>query len=152
MKRKNAGEDLAKCGLRNTRQRVMVLDSLEKSEAPLVAEQIYLALKGGGASVSLSTVYRILEALCGAGIVIKLSIPGDPRAFFEYSRASHRHYLICLDCRQILALEHCPLGDYEKRIERETDYTVSGHRLVVYGRCPKCREEGGETDDSAPHS
>ncbi|HOG01144.1 MAG: Zinc-specific metallo-regulatory protein [Firmicutes bacterium ADurb.Bin248] len=135
----DAGSALAQSGLRNTRPRAAVLSLLEASAAPLSAEQVYLALREKGVAANLSTVYRAIEALCEKGLAAKLSIPGDPRAFFEFSRAAHRHYLICLGCREIRSLERCPLAGYEKALEQETDYRISGHKLVVYGYCPACR-------------
>lgn len=140
MKRADTAGDLARCGLRSTRPRLTVLRILEESDAPLSVEQIYLALPERGVSANLSTVYRILEALSEKGLAAKLSIPGDPRTFFEYNRAAHRHYLICLGCREILPLERCPLAGYEALLQQETGYTVCGHKLVVYGYCPTCRE------------
>jgi Fur family ferric uptake transcriptional regulator len=152
MKHCDAGENLAKCGLRNTVQRKTVLEILERSDEPLAVEQIYTEVKNRGVAANLSTVYRILEALSGKNIASKLSIPGDPRAFFEYNRALHRHYLICLGCRKILSLERCPLGDYEQALERETDYAISGHKLVVYGYCPACRTAQDKPQNAAPHN
>ncbi|HWQ59228.1 MAG TPA: Fur family transcriptional regulator [Clostridia bacterium] len=152
MKRNDPGCELSRCGLRNTRPRAMVLDILEKSPTPLSAEQIYLALRARGVSVNLSTVYRVLEALVDKSLAGKVNIPGDPRAFFEYSRASHRHYLICLGCREMRALERCPLAGYEKALADETDYAISGHKLVVYGYCPACRERGAKREQDAPHA
>ena len=143
MKRNDPGA-LARSGLRSTRQRVVVLDILEKSDAPLAVEQIYLELRNRGVAANLSTVYRILEALIEKNLAASLNIPGDPRAFFEYNHAAHRHYLVCLGCRSIRPLESCPLAEYEKRIERETEYSVSGHKLVVYGYCPECRPSGAD--------
>ncbi len=139
MKRADISGELARCGLRGTKPRLSVLEVLEGSAAPLAVEEIYLALRERGVSANLSTVYRILEALCEKNLAAKLTIPGDPRTFFEYSRAAHRHYLICLDCRRIVPLERCPLAGYEAQLARETGYSVSGHKLVVYGRCPDCR-------------
>lgn len=150
MKRLDPCENLARSGLKNTKQRMMVLDILSRSEQPLAVEQIYLELKNRDVSVNLSTVYRVLEALACKELVSKLNIPGDPRAFFEYNTASHRHYLICLGCREIKSLEHCPLGNYEQALERETGYAVNGHKLVVYGYCPACRAKGRMQEDAFP--
>ncbi len=133
---------LAGSGLRNTRTRAAVLAVLAEDAAPLSAEQLYASLREKGVAANLSTVYRALETLCEKGLAAKLSIPGDPRTFFEYSRASHRHYLICLGCREIRPIERCPLAGYEKALEAETDYRISGHKLVVYGYCPACRDGG----------
>jgi len=51
----------------------------------------------------------------------------------------HRHYLICLGCKKIMPIDHCPLGDYEKSLAKKTNYLISGHRLDIYGYCPECK-------------
>lgn len=140
---KNAepGNDLARSGLRTTKHRTQILAILEQSDKPLAAEQVFLELKNKDIAVNLSTVYRVLEALADKSLVLKLNIPGDSRTLFEYNRMVHRHHLICLGCNKILAINRCPLGNYEQALEKETNYTISGHKLDIYGYCPECRDK-----------
>jgi Fur family ferric uptake transcriptional regulator len=70
---------------------------------------------------------------------VRLSIPGDNRALYEMNQMTHRHYLVCLGCKKILAIEHCPLKAYEKALGEKTDYAIAGHKLDIYGYCPECR-------------
>ncbi len=129
------------CGLKNTKSRLAILDILERSVQPVSAEQIFLELKEKNISANLSTVYRTLDKLTEKKLVTKLQITGDSRALFEYNRMVHKHYLICLECKKITAIESCPLGDYVKALARETDYSIAGHRLDIYGFCPDCRKK-----------
>ena len=74
-------------------------------------------------------------------LVLKLNIPGDSRTLFEYNRKVHKHYLICLGCNKICAINRCPLGDYEESLAKEMHYSISGHQLDIYGYCPDCCEK-----------
>lgn len=130
---------LRQCGLKNTKQRTAILDILDCGTQPVAAEQVYLKLKEKNIPANLSTVYRTLDILAEKKLATKLSIVGDSRALFEFNRMTHRHYLVCLACKKILAIEHCPLEEYEKALEKETRYAISGHRLDIYGYCPECR-------------
>ena len=141
MEKTDHGENLRRSGLKNTRHRSEILDVLEECSLPLAAEQVYLKLKERGTDVNLSTVYRTLEALAGKGLARKIRITGEGRALYEYNRRLHRHYLVCLGCKKKLPIEHCPLGDFEKALERDTNFTISGHSLDIYGYCPECREK-----------
>lgn len=132
-------DELVRVGLKSTKQRSAILDILEQSDQPLAAEQVFLELKNRGVSANLSTVYRTLEVLSDRNLAVKLNISGDSRALFEYNRKIHRHYLICLGCKKIMAIHRCPLKDYEKALEEETNYSISGHKLDVYGYCPECQ-------------
>jgi Fur family ferric uptake transcriptional regulator len=70
-----------------------------------------------------------------------VKVLGDNRALFELNRMVHKHYLVCLECKKMKAIECCPIEDYEKSLAKQTDYLISGHRLDIYGYCPKCREK-----------
>lgn len=134
-------DDLKAGGLKKTRHRTAILDILDQSDQPVNAEQVYLKLKEENVSINLSTVYRILDALAVKNIVTKLSLSGDNKAFFEFNRKVHRHYLVCIECKKILAINDCPLEDYEKTLEKETNFSISGHKLDIYGYCPECKKK-----------
>ena len=140
-KSKGCCEDLNHSGLRNTPHRTAILEILKRSEQPLAAEDVFLELKNREVPANLSTVYRTLDVLSAKKLVLKLSLPGDTRSLYEYNRMVHRHYLICLGCKKILAIESCPLGDYEKTLAKQTNYTIAGHKLDIYGYCPECRSQ-----------
>ncbi len=75
-------------------------------------------------------------------LAVKLNIAGDGRTLFEFNRMVHKHYLVCLGCKRIVAINGCPLEDYEKTLAKETNYSIEGHKLDIYGYCPECREKG----------
>jgi Fur family transcriptional regulator, ferric uptake regulator len=137
---------LKRNGLKNTRHRGDVLKILEQNTQPVTAERVFLALKKSCVNISLSTVYRILEVLVAKDIVLKLSTAENESAMFELNRKVHRHYLICLGCHKMLPVEGCPLGGLEARLERETGFTVTGHRLEIYGYCAECRKKQAKRD------
>lgn len=132
--------DIGRSGLKRTKHRTVILEILEKSDQPMTAEQIFLKMGQEGIAVSLSTVYRAVESLAQKKLVTALEISGSNKTLFEYNRKFHCHYLVCLGCRKIRAIAHCPLKDYEEDLAAETDYLISGHKLVIYGYCPDCRK------------
>ncbi|MFZ5973789.1 MAG: Fur family transcriptional regulator [Bacillota bacterium] len=135
-------QGLKQSGLKKTKHRTAILAILEESTRPIAAEQVYFALKEKDVSINLSTVYRILETLASKNLVAKQNIVGDGRALFEINRMVHKHYLVCVSCKKIQCIENCPLEAYEKSLEEETQYTIAGHKLDIYGYCPECKEKG----------
>lgn len=133
--------DIKRSGLRNTKSRSAILDVLARSTQPISAEEVFLALKEKNITANISTVYRSLDALADKNLATKLSIIGDNRTLYERNRMVHRHYLVCLGCKKIMAIDSCPLEDYEKSLAKETNYLISGHKLDIYGHCPECREK-----------
>ncbi|QNK42566.1 transcriptional repressor [Caproicibacter fermentans] len=67
---------------------------------------------------------------------------------YEFKRLSHKHYLFCLGCNKVLAINRCPLGNYEESLAKETNYIISGHKLDIYGYCPKCREKYAHKEET----
>ncbi len=135
-------KDLLKRGnLKNTRHRKAVLEVLEKNDPPLTAEELFLKLKEKDISISLSTVYRVLETLVDKGLATRSNLADDSRAVYEVSHDEHRHHLLCTKCRKVLPVDGCPLEDYEKLLEDRFGFTVMGHKLEVFGYCEECKEK-----------
>lgn len=126
-------EILSDVGLKCTRQRIRVMEILHSAPSPLTAENIYEAADG----ISLSTVYRIVEKLCEKGIVNKNTIQDSDKFYYEMSADKHRHYAICLGCGSMKYVDICPV--HTLNID---NFTVTGHKLEIYGYCEKCRQEG----------
>lgn len=133
-------ESLKKKGLRNTRHRTEILKVLSEAEYPLTIDGIYLELVNNNISINPSTVYRTLETLVSNNLVLKLKISGDNRSFYELDQHLHKHYIVCLDCKKMQAIEHCPLDEYEKKISKKTNFQIKGHRLNIYGYCADCKD------------
>lgn len=126
-------------GLKKTKHRIAVVDTLERKNGPISAEEIFFDLKELDYPINLSTVYRTLELLVSKNLVNKLNLSVNSKALYEMNCLTHKHYLVCLGCKKILAIEHCPLHDYEKILEKEMNYTIAGHKLDIYGYCPDCQ-------------
>lgn len=133
---------LKESGLKNTKHRTTILEFLKEVKQPVTAEQIYCQLKEKNISINLSTVYRTLETLSDKELVLKHSVTNESRALFEYNSKIHKHYLVCMGCKKILFIENCPLHEYEKILEKKTDFIITGHKLDMYGYCPECQRKG----------
>lgn len=131
-------------GLKKTKQREEVFQILALAKEPLSAQEIYQRLlthAGGGSAYAISTVYRILAAFEEKNLVSKSTLPGAENAVYELNRG-HRHYALCLGCHKLIPLEHCP---FEQRMLPDmcnSDFTVTGHRLELYGYCKDCKAAG----------
>ena len=138
---KNYKKILTCQGLKNTKHRNSILDILSKCDVPVTAEDIYLKLKNNSTSISLSTVYRTLETLCSKGLILKISISEDNKALFELNRMEHKHHIVCVGCKKMFSVDGCPLKEYEKVLQEKMGFDITGHKLEIYGYCPKCTEK-----------
>ncbi|QHI71423.1 Fur family transcriptional regulator [Aminipila terrae] len=133
---------LKESGLKNTKHRTTILEFLRDASQPVSAEQIYCDLKEKNVSINISTVYRTLETLIDKELILKHSVTNENKALFEYNNRVHKHYLVCMGCKKITSIENCPLHDYEKVLENNTGFRITGHKLDVYGYCPECQRKG----------
>ena len=123
---------LSGVGLKCTRQRIQVMEILLKNSAPMTAENIYELTE----EMSLSTVYRIAEKLYEKGIVSKHTIQDSDKFYYEINSSDkHRHYAICLECGRMRHVDVCPVTS-----PTIDGFTVTGHKLEIYGYCDKCSE------------
>lgn len=128
-------------GIKCTKQRERIFDILKETDLPLTAEQVYFRIREYDGTISLSTIYRILETFVAKGMAIKSNITADNRAMFELNRMEHKHHLICVCCKKMIAVHNCPLEGYEKSLEQDTNFHITGHKLEIFGYCPECKNK-----------
>ena len=131
---------LTKNGCKNTKSRRAIVFVLEKAVCPLTVEDIFLGIKELGGSTNLSTVYRNLELMESKGLVDK-TIINDSKARYKLSGEGHRHHIICTNCHKMIPIEDCPIKSLERDVCEKTEFDITGHKLELYGLCPKCKEE-----------
>ncbi len=135
-------------GLKWTKQRKRVYKALWETAQPLSAIQIYqrISVSGDkedseeGGEYAISTVYRILAAFEEKGLVEKSTWMEDGTAVYSLNRGGHTHYAVCLKCRSRIPLQSCPFSHVHLE-EGMEDFTVTGHKLELYGYCRACREK-----------
>jgi len=128
-------------GIKNTKQRFAVIKVLEKHRKPMSAEEIYDTLMREGIDINLSTIYRILDTFHEKEIVVKTSLYDDKKTHFDLKRDEHTHYLICTKCKCKVALSSCPFKTIEAELKAKTDFIITGHKIEIYGCCPKCIDD-----------
>lgn len=132
----SASEILTESGLKCTKQREAVLSVLISEEKPITAEQIQAK-----SNINLATVYRILDQLCEHNVIIKSKMLDNNTASYELDRHEHKHYAVCIDCKEVTPIEDC---HYHPHIA--DGFEVTGHKIEVYGYCKKCKLKHGGKD------
>jgi Fur family ferric uptake transcriptional regulator len=126
-------------GLKQTSQRVFILDKFLASKRHLSADELHSIVREQNPKIGFSTVYRTLRLFTECGLATEVNF-GDGRARFERAmdRSQHGH-LICTNCGKA---EEFKVNTMEKSIERiaaKSGFKIDGHRFEVYGLCKKCR-------------
>lgn len=122
---------------RVTRQRALVLRAVERSGvAHPSAERIFREVRQALPRVSLGTVYRNLQRLADEGRIGVVRLDGQPTRY-DPTATPHDHF-VCDRCGRLDDLvAGRPAGGI--RAARDAGHEVTGHLLVVHGRCRSCR-------------
>lgn len=126
--------------IRNTKNRVLILNILEQS-GPLTMDEIFMKAKERNGKLSISTVYRACEAMAQTGVIQKTNLMDDGKMRYEYLSQEHMHHAICVSCHKIIPIDDCPFGDFDRLMLDKYDFTVQKHRLEIYGICRDCQKK-----------
>ena len=121
---------------RNTRQRRIILEELQKLKTHPTAAGLYAIVRRKMPKISLGTVYRNLEFLSKKGMILKLDF-GSDEARYDATVENHDH-LRCVCCGRVEDAPGPPLKISAGGKEDWSDYKILGHRLEFFGVCQKC--------------
>ena len=134
-------ELLHRAGLRATNGRAAVVTALRHAGGHRSVEELIAWIQGESglyAALSVSTVYRTLEALEGSGLVGAVRRQGVPTTFeWMGSQESHAH-LLCEQCGAEQILPAAVQRRIEGAIERSTSFQPSLGHLTIRGECASC--------------
>ena len=127
-------------GSRYTKQRAAVYSYLRTAESHQSAEEVYRSVQTVVPHISLATVYKALEALCGAGLAARLGDDAGGPVRYDGRPEAHYH-LRCERTGQVrdLELPYDPqlldrlAPDLIAQLRRE-GFEILGHRLEIIGR------------------
>ena len=129
---------LAEAGVRPTRQRLLVLETLAREPHDVTAQEIYARLRRSGEPVGLATVYRTLALLSEHDVVDEFAHrPGE--TCYRVCGEGHHHHLVCARCHGIAELEGCELDEWLVKAAREHGFQPTAHTLEVVGLCAACQ-------------
>lgn len=100
-------------------------------------EDVAEALRREGVKADFSSVFRGLSRLADDGILRRVEL-GDGKARFEAAGEHHEH-VRCDRCGAVGAVPGCVVEHVLPDVERETGYSLTGHRLLFSGLCSRCR-------------
>lgn len=141
--------DLKNIGLKATVPRLKILEIFQTSEQRhLSAEDVYRILLDLDIDAGLSTVYRVLNQLVQANILLRHSFESD-HAVFELNEGGHHDHLICVSCGVVEEFRDEGIEQRQKQVAAQNDFVLREHMLVLYGLCPACQSAGAESATAA---
>jgi Fur family ferric uptake transcriptional regulator len=129
-------------GLKNSQQRELILDTFLSMPPHLSAEELHRQVSETDAGIGLSTVYRTLRLFCEAGLAKQRHFLEGRSCFEQAFDTRHHDHLICEGCGTIVEFECAEIEALQEQVANERGFTLTRHRLELFGLCPDCRVKG----------
>lgn len=119
-----------------SRQREIIYDQVMNYPTHPTVEEVYNALKPDNPNLSLGTVYRNLNQLSEAGMLMKIPI-ADGSDRFDGRTDCHYH-MICDKCGRVFDIELDCLDEIPQTVMRENGHRITRVTLNLKGVCAGC--------------
>lgn len=130
-------------GLRWTAQRQALLEAFLSQGGHWTAEELHRGTPVGR-KTGFATVYRTLKHLVACGLAREVDL-GDGKLHFERMRPNEHHdHLLCVDCGALVEFHNPRIEHLQEKVAGKYGYRITHHRLVLYGHCPRCRDQAGK--------
>jgi Fur family transcriptional regulator, ferric uptake regulator len=129
---------LRNAGVRPTRPRLLVLETLATEPHDATAQEIHARLRESRNQIGLATVYRTLAVLKTSGVVDELSHHPGERCY-RLCAPGHHHHLVCERCHRVEELKGCELDAWIARASSAHGFQPASHTVEVVGLCADCR-------------
>ncbi len=124
-------------GTRVTYQRALILEIIRQGKGHLDADEIYRRARSQQPRLSLSTVYRNVQALKKLGLIEEVHFD-ETHHHYEVKPLSEHHHLVCLGCGRVIEFQTL-LSRYVKRnIAEAKDFEITNTEVRIRGYCSKC--------------
>jgi Fur family ferric uptake transcriptional regulator len=135
------GDKMGKPKSYTTKQGKAVLSYISSvGSRQVAAEEISDYFAQIGQSIAYATIYRHLERLEQLGVVRKLVMNGEDRAYFQYvgDSRSDSFYLKCERCGNLLCLDCGEAENFGQHILQTHAFQVDPVKTIFYGKCKDC--------------
>lgn len=130
-------------GRRATRQRAAVDEVLSQVDEFRSAQELHGLLRARGEHVGLTTVYRTLATMAGAGQVDTILREDGEAVYRRCDDTAHHHHLVCRECGHTVEVDGPEVERWAHSTAAANGYTDVSHTLEIFGRCPACSVSNG---------
>ncbi len=127
-------------GLKYTKQRELIFETILNSEKHLNAEELYgiISKSYPEEKIGIATVYRTLAFLEESNLISSISLNNDGKKF-ESNTKEHHDHLICTECNKIIEFVDEDIEKKQEEIANKYGFKLNNHTMYLYGICPECQ-------------
>lgn len=140
---------LARAGLRSTRPRNAIVEQLAQwaeEGKDFSSEELWHATQAARAPwIGRATAFRTVELLTAMGFLDRVTFADGSERYHPVHPGTHHHHLTCSECHRVVSVDACLPAHVLEKVERQSGFAISGHRVELFGRCPNCQEQSVES-------
>jgi Fur family transcriptional regulator, ferric uptake regulator len=127
-------------GLKYTKQREIIFETLLNTDKHLTAEELYtkVSLAYPNEKIGIATVYRALAFLEDSELISSISLNNDGKKF-ESNIKEHHDHLICSKCSKIIEFVDEEIEKKQEAIANKYGFELCDHTMYLYGICKDCQ-------------
>lgn len=126
-------------GYRLTGPRAALAEVIEHRRGHFTAAELLADARASGLRVGRATIFRALELFAELGVLERVDLPNGEHAYVACAPEEHHHHVLCARCGRSVAVADHGLQSVMADIGRRTGFEIDGHRLELFGTCPRCR-------------
>lgn len=123
--------------IRYSHQREAIINFLKTRKDHPTADVVYNNIKQIIPNISLGTVYRNLNQLADAGVILRLACDGKTD-HFDGCSTPHCHFM-CKTCGAVKDIDINPIDKLVNSAQTNTDDTIDDVSVLFYGYCKDCK-------------
>lgn len=137
---------IADRGLKNTPQRLRIVEVFLGSEGHPSTEELYATLKERDPSLGQATVYRTMKLLCDSGLAREVQFGDGVSRYERRIGTAHHDHLICENCGKTIEVVDDDIERLQEALARKHGFLPTRHHLYLYGLCPVCQKRAPNTE------
>ena len=126
---------LRQCGLKVTRQRLVILKALNSGpRVHLTAQDILDEVRTTHPKIGFATIYRFLKHLTASGMITEISM-GHSSSKYELKSKEFHYHITCIHCGKIIEFKNKTIENTIQKLLKEKGYTLEHQSLELYVKC-----------------
>jgi len=119
-----------------TARRAVLGELLAAGDSHLTADELARRIHERHPAIHLSTVYRTLDALTAAELIVPAPFSDQPATY--HLRTDVHHHAVCTRCGATFVLRPAVLEPVLRRLLRDHGFHADPRHLTIAGRCEAC--------------
>lgn len=147
----NFGKFLKSRGLSFTKARKEALKVIYSFESHFDLDELKERFKDMEVSFHFTSMFRILNLLVEAGMLMKLKSNTHRKVAYECTLCRHHHdHMICNECGDVIEFHNDEIEKLQEMVAQQHNFKMLYHSLTITGLCEKCHSIASRPRKKAP--